>query len=235
MANNYEVGRILGKGSFATVRLARNIHTKQSFAIKIIDVTSCQQKQNNNGGVVDEPYTIAVLLQREIDVHMSVSSSRHPNIVSLIESFEYNNEITGNEMKAIVLDYCCLGDLQSYMKRVRDERKRQQYDEGTRGKTLLLPEGTFLSVNQIRHTLSQVLCGLSFLHARGICHRDIKAPNIFLCPIQTSSVDNNTLKKKGKQILKFSLLDMTVKLGDFGLAVQMEGKFFVVSCPYCCT
>lgn len=220
MANNYKVGRFLGKGSFATVHLARNIHTKQSFAIKIIDVTSHQQQQNNDGGVVDEPYTIAALLQREIDVHMSVSSSRHPNIVSLIESFGYNNEITGNEMKALVLDYCELGDLQSYMKRVRDERKRQQYD-GNRG-TLLLPEGIFLSVNQIRHTVSQVLCGLSFLHARGILHRDIKAPNIFLCHIQTSSVDNTTLKKKGKQNLQFSLLDCQIKLGDFGLAVQMQ-------------
>ena len=222
MADNYEVGRFLGKGSFATVHLARNIHTKQSFAIKIIDVTSCQQQQNDIHHVVeDEPYTIAALLQREIDVHMSVSSSRHPNIVSLIESFRYNNEITGNEMKALILDYCELGDLQSYMKRVRDERKRQQYDEGTRG-TLLLPEGTFLSVNQIRHTVSQVLCGLSFLHARGILHRDIKAPNIFLCPIQTSSVDNTTLNKKGKQNIQFSLLDCRIKLGDFGLAVQME-------------
>ena len=33
----YEVGRVLGEGSFATVKFARNTETGQNVAIKILD------------------------------------------------------------------------------------------------------------------------------------------------------------------------------------------------------
>mmetsp|Transcript_19266 Transcript_19266/g.41776 ORF Transcript_19266/g.41776 Transcript_19266/m.41776 type:complete len:897 (-) Transcript_19266:1846-4536(-) len=223
MASNYEVGRFLGKGSFASVHLARDIRTRQHCAIKLVDVQEATRGSNDDADAVDEPSAIIMaLLQREIDVHTSVSSSRHPNVVTLLESFGYVNQITGSVMRALVLEHCSLGDLQGYMKRVRDQRKLQRTSHqrmkmryGERG--LLLPEGTFLSANEIRHALSQVLCGLSFLHSRGICHRDIKAPNVFLCPIQTS---NERTPKKDK-LMTFSLLDCQLKLGDFGLAFQM--------------
>ena len=248
MANRYEIGNELGKGSFAKVFLCRKKNgsesARQYFAIKVINVTECKQQQqgasnivgasNNNNrdndGVYDQPqqqnvvpYTIESLLQREINVHLSVSSSKHPNIVQLYESFEYKNEVTGNDMSALVLEYCSFGDLQGYIKRIRHERKQQQQNDnsvGSRG--ILLPEGTFLSSNQIKHTLSQVLCGLSFLHSRGIVHRDIKPANIFLSPIQPMSDDDISSKKKGEENTQFTLLDCQIKLGDFGLANKME-------------
>jgi serine/threonine protein kinase len=37
--NNYEIGRYLGHGSFATVYIGRHIHTRTKYAIKIIDIT----------------------------------------------------------------------------------------------------------------------------------------------------------------------------------------------------
>ena len=65
------------------------------------------------------PYTIESLLQREINVHLSVSSSDHPNIVKLYESFDYKHEINRNDMmSALVLEYCSFGDLQGYIKRI---------------------------------------------------------------------------------------------------------------------
>jgi len=250
MANRYEIGKELGKGSFATVHLCRrkngsDTSTRQYFAIKVINVTECKQQQgaskyyegaptNSNNGDNDEvciqsqqqqnlvPYTIESLLQREINVHLSVSSSKHPNIVQLYESFNYKNEITGNEMSALVLEYCSFGDLQGYIKRIRHERKQSQNDnngECSRG-ILLLPEGTFLSTNQIKHALSQVLCGLSFLHSRGIVHRDIKPANIFLSPMQPMSADK--ISPKGEENTQFTLLDCQIKLGDFGLSNKMQ-------------
>ncbi|KAL7524174.1 hypothetical protein ACHAXR_000466, partial [Thalassiosira sp. AJA248-18] len=221
MASNFEIGRCLGNGSFATVHLARDIRTRRRCAIKLVDVTACQQRavaQENNA---DEPTSIADLLKREIDIHLSVSPSRHPNVVTLLESFSYINQATGSEMSALVMEHCPRGDLQCYMKRIREQRK--QYNRMTDAqhmKNILLPEGTFLSTNEIRHCLSQVLCGLSFLHSRGIIHRDVKAPNIFLCPIHNPN--NETSPKRGGQVLQFSLLDCQLKLGDFGLAVQMK-------------
>lgn len=210
MATNYEIGPILGKGSFANVHLARDVRNRRRCAIKIVDMTLCCQRQGNNTHA-DEPYSMVDLLRREVDVMSSISTSRHPNLVLLLESFSYTNQTTGSEMFGLVLEECSGGDLQNYMKNIRDQRKQQQ--------TNLLPGGTFLSVNEIRHALSQVLCGLSFLHSRGICHRDVKASNIFLCPIQTSN--QTTPKGVGKQA-NLSLLDCTLKLGDFGLAVQMK-------------
>jgi len=41
MASNYEVGRFLGRGSFASVYLARDVRTRARCAIKIVDVEAC--------------------------------------------------------------------------------------------------------------------------------------------------------------------------------------------------
>ena len=52
MANRYEIGKELGRGSFATVHLCRrkssnssDRSTRQYFAIKVINVTECKQQQ----------------------------------------------------------------------------------------------------------------------------------------------------------------------------------------------
>ncbi|KAL9181775.1 hypothetical protein ACHAXT_012118 [Thalassiosira profunda] len=205
----YELGRFLGKGSFACVHLAHDARTQQHCAIKLVDITACQ-KREVQGGAAGEP-SILDILQQEVGVHSSVSSSRHPNVVALLESFRYTDPTTGSDMMAMALEHCSRGDLQGYMKRVKDGRRQQRMAS-------LLPEGKFLSTNEIRHVVSQLLCGLSFLHSRGIVHRDIKASNVLLCPAHG---ENETTLKKGEQP-DFSLSECEIKLGDFGLAVQMN-------------
>ena len=140
MASNYEVGRFLGKGSFAYVHLARDIRSRRHYAIKIVDVTDCRRKQQHqqhhhpteratyelNSLLLPQSTTnILDLLQQEIDVQTSVSS--HPNIVSLLDSFSYTNELTGSEMKAILLEYCPWGDLQCYFKTVRENKQKHPH------------------------------------------------------------------------------------------------------------
>ncbi|KAL3761820.1 hypothetical protein ACHAW5_001928 [Stephanodiscus triporus] len=215
MASNYEVGRFLGKGSFATVHLARDVRTRAQCAIKIVDVAECERRRRRDGGGEGGDVDIDSLLTREVDVHSSVSS--HPNVVRLLESFGYVNGVTGGAMKALVMELCPLGDLQDYLRRVRDDRRRRggttTATDGFCASSWLLPEGTFLKTGEIRHALSQVLCGLSFLHARAIVHRDIKASNVFLSPSPRTT--RTTAGGRG-------LLDCTLKLGDFGLAVTMR-------------
>jgi serine/threonine protein kinase len=280
MECNYEVGRFLGKGSFATVHLARHVRTRLRCAIKIVDVSACEERRRREeggmpaaGGVVvrgavegsrrgrrgrrrggttgedeedddrarhdddDDDYddeddgigtarsssrrrlvTTMAILRREIHVHSSVSSCRHPNIVRLLESFDYLNVIAGSNMTALVMELCPLGDLREYM---RDHRGRGGNTSGN--------DASFLDVREIRHALSEVLSGLSFLHSRGIVHRDVKAPNIFLSPVITSHQrtdeggdrrGDGTTKTNG--LRGYTLLDCRLKLGDFGLAAQME-------------
>jgi hypothetical protein len=68
----YQTGKILGKGSFATVKLAKNKATGLKCAVKIVDRT--QLKPEDEIG-----------LRQEVDIMKSLS---HPHIVQLLDFFE---------------------------------------------------------------------------------------------------------------------------------------------------
>ncbi|XP_008792201.2 CBL-interacting protein kinase 18-like [Phoenix dactylifera] len=70
LMQRYELGRLLGQGTFAKVHYARNLKTGQSVAIKIID-----KEKVLRVGLVDQ-------IKREISVMKLV---RHPNSVQLYE------------------------------------------------------------------------------------------------------------------------------------------------------
>ncbi|XP_023541825.1 CBL-interacting serine/threonine-protein kinase 20-like [Cucurbita pepo subsp. pepo] len=70
LMQRYELGRLLGQGTFAKVYHARNLKSGQSVAIKIID-----KEKVLRGGLIDQ-------IKREISVMRLV---RHPNVVQLYE------------------------------------------------------------------------------------------------------------------------------------------------------
>lgn len=86
----YEVGRLLGQGTFAKVYYARNIKTGQSVAIKVID-----KEKVLRVGLMDQ-------IKREISVMKLV---RHPNIVHLYEVMATKTKIY------FVMEYCKGGEL----------------------------------------------------------------------------------------------------------------------------
>ena len=63
MANRYEIGKELGKGSFAKVFLCRKKNgsdrsTWKYFAIKVINVTECKQQQGaSKAKLLQSPYS----------------------------------------------------------------------------------------------------------------------------------------------------------------------------------
>uniref|UniRef100_A0A453EFK5 non-specific serine/threonine protein kinase n=1 Tax=Aegilops tauschii subsp. strangulata TaxID=200361 RepID=A0A453EFK5_AEGTS len=70
LMNRYELGRMLGQGTFAKVYHARSLATNQSVAIKVID-----KEKVLRVGMIDQ-------IKREISIMRLV---RHPNIVQLHE------------------------------------------------------------------------------------------------------------------------------------------------------
>lgn len=90
LMQRYEVGKLLGQGTFAKVYHARNIVTSQSVAIKVIDKDKIFKV-----GLMDQ-------IKREISVMKLV---RHPNIVQLYEVMATKTKIY------FVLEYVKGGEL----------------------------------------------------------------------------------------------------------------------------
>nr|GEX73527.1 CBL-interacting protein kinase 18 [Tanacetum cinerariifolium] len=70
LMQRYELGKLLGQGTFAKVYHARNLKTGKSVAVKVIDKAKVMQN-----GLIDQ-------IKREISVMKLV---RHPNVVQLYE------------------------------------------------------------------------------------------------------------------------------------------------------
>lgn len=235
ISSRFTVESVLGNGAFATVYLARckqiyyskrEDHTK--VALKVIDIADIVKKRRRKdhdyetrtefdterllfSGVRsqdgEEHYLLVkAMLEREISVHKSVS--KHPNIITMLDSFAFES-MNGNETLAIVMEFCPLGDLHKYLKKKRDDCGITSGHAST--------ESSLLSEEEVRHAMRQLFRGLSFLHSRGIAHRDIKAGNILLTPLKPFlkypclEVEDN-----------ITLINCNLKLGDFGLAVQMS-------------
>lgn len=90
LMQRYEMGRLLGQGTFAKVYHARNLITGMSVAIKVID-----KEKVYKVGMVDQ-------IKREISVMRLV---RHPNVVELYEVMASKTKIF------IVMEYARGGEL----------------------------------------------------------------------------------------------------------------------------
>ncbi|KAJ0246001.1 CBL-interacting serine/threonine-protein kinase 10 [Hirschfeldia incana] len=90
LTDKYEVGRLLGQGTFAKVYYGRNIHTNQSVAIKMIDKEKVMKV-----GLTEQ-------IKREISV---MRIAKHPNVVELYEVMATKARIY------FVMEYCKGGEL----------------------------------------------------------------------------------------------------------------------------
>jgi serine/threonine protein kinase len=158
-----------------------------------------------------EMTTVKNMIQMEINVHSYASKLRHPNIVSLLESFHYSLPGKNHLVAAMAIEYCPLGDLHFYLKRKRDKMKNRCGSEEIESN-----RHTLLEENEAKYAMRHILRGLAFLHSHGIAHRDIKPGNILLKRRDgvNKKFDNGN----------FSLAECTLKIGDFGLAVKMSDE-----------
>lgn len=90
LTEKYEIGRLLGQGTFAKVYYARSIRTNQSVAVKVIDKEKVMRV-----GLIDQ-------IKREISVMRIV---KHPNVVELYEVMATKTKIY------FVMEYAKGGEL----------------------------------------------------------------------------------------------------------------------------
>ncbi|ESQ40638.1 hypothetical protein EUTSA_v10015596mg [Eutrema salsugineum] len=90
LTDRYEVGRLLGQGTFAKVYYGRSVHTNESVAIKMIDKDKVMRV-----GLSDQ-------IKREISI---MRIAKHPNVVELYEVMATKSRIY------LVLEYCKGGEL----------------------------------------------------------------------------------------------------------------------------
>ena len=128
---NFDLGRLIGKGGFAKVHAAKLRTSGNDVAIKLITINKVKSKRNisaknnslslqtrsknsnikspkSNPHPKGSPHLSDLLaIKREIEVHSSVSGvNGHSNILSIYESFRVSDDLIGLSM-----ELCVGGDL----------------------------------------------------------------------------------------------------------------------------
>jgi serine/threonine protein kinase len=138
----YQTLSPLNHGSFGMVFMAKNVKTQDTVAIKCIAKASASSAH---------PSAIAVdERSEELDIHAHLGS--HPNIVSLLDTFETEHHVY------LVIEFCPNGDLYEAIRLNRGP----------------------LETEHVRDFMMQLISAVEFMHAKGVYHRDIKPENIFL-------------------------------------------------------
>ncbi|KAJ1801482.1 Serine/threonine-protein kinase [Coemansia sp. RSA 2399] len=171
---DYELGSQIGRGSFATVYKGVNKRTNTLVAIKSVVRSSLTRRLLEN-------------LETEINILRTV---KHPSVVELIDCLKSRNHIH------LVMEYCSLGDLASYMRKRKDNPVLRNMDGG-------------LNMDITRSFVCQLGSAMRFLRSRDIIHRDIKTQNLLLQPPSDSYVLGES-----EAMGDFPL----IKVADFGFA-----------------
>jgi NIMA (never in mitosis gene a)-related kinase len=116
----------------------------------------------------------------------------HANVVGADDVF-----ITKGHL-CIVMEYASGGDLEKVMKRHK-------------ARNAAMAEAVIVDI------ISQLALALEYLHSRKhpVLHRDIKAANVFLTPVDSSAASDAPAAPKSQS-------QFTVKLGDFGVSRVLE-------------
>ncbi|KAL2161240.1 hypothetical protein VTH06DRAFT_8460 [Thermothelomyces fergusii] len=157
----WQLGKTLGKGSSARVRLARHRVSHQLVAIKIVAKSTAHMTQAGSIANLDsidyrKPTTSAdgglrrmpLAIEREIAILKLI---RHPNIIELLDIWENRSEIY------LVTEYVEKGDLFEFI---------------NWNGPLQEEEAIFY--------FRQIMTALDYCHSFNICHRDLKPENILL-------------------------------------------------------
>ncbi|KAG6101803.1 hypothetical protein E4U31_003540 [Claviceps sp. LM219 group G6] len=155
----WQLGRTLGKGSSARVRLCRHNLTNQLAAVKIVNRRMAYLVQDSSMAALSKwdsslpneangEMRVPMAIEREVAILKLIE---HPNIMKLYDIWENRSEIY------LILEYIDQGDLFTFI--------------NSRGR---LPEE--LAIFFFR----QMMSAISYCHSFNVCHRDLKPENILI-------------------------------------------------------
>ncbi|KAH3674324.1 hypothetical protein WICMUC_003396 [Wickerhamomyces mucosus] len=174
----WKLGKTLGTGSTGRVLLAEHQQTGQKAAVKIV---SKSKLNNSNNEVLDDTNKgrDAAGLAYGIEREIIIMKLlNHPNVLRLYDVWETSKYLY------LILEYVEGGEL---------------FD-------LLVERGPLDEYEAIKY-FRQIIMGISYCHALGICHRDLKPENLLL--------DH----------------DLNIKLADFGMAaLENNDRLLETSC-----
>ncbi|OTA61429.1 Pkinase-domain-containing protein, partial [Hypoxylon sp. EC38] len=161
----WSLGRTLGCGSTARVRLVKHTSTGDYAAVKILSRSGIPHTQPSSIANLDKwdrtrseyklEKRMPINVEREVAIMKLID---HPNIVKLYDIWESRAEIY------LVLEFAQKGDLYSYVS-----------------------QQSYLSEVEAIFFFRQILSALEYVHSFNICHRDLKLENILL-------TDDNQIK-----------------------------------------
>lgn len=138
----YQTLSPLNHGSFGMVFKAKDMVTGETVAIKCLTKKSAADEAESEFAI-DDKYEELILHRR---------LGRHPNIVSLLHTFETEAHVY------LVLEFCHQGDLYEAIR---------------------VGQGP-LETEHVRRFMMELIDAVAYIHSKGIYHRDIKPENIFL-------------------------------------------------------
>ncbi|KAF4967404.1 hypothetical protein FSARC_5044 [Fusarium sarcochroum] len=155
----WQLGKTLGKGSSARVRLCRHTVTNQLAAVKIVNrrmaylvqdssLAALSKWDNNLPDQIDGEMRVPMAIEREVAILKLIE---HPNIMKLYDIWENRSEVY------LILEYIDHGDLFTFI--------------NTKGR---------LSEEVSVFFFRQIISAISYCHSFNICHRDLKPENILI-------------------------------------------------------
>ncbi|KAH8171826.1 protein kinase domain-containing protein [Sarocladium implicatum] len=155
----WQLGKTLGKGSSARVRLCRHTLTDQLAAVKIVNRRMAYLVQDSSlaalskwdKGLPEQPngeMRVPMAIEREVAILKLIE---HPHIMKLYDIWENRSEIY------LVLEYIDQGDLFTYI--------------NSHGR---------LAEDVALYFFRQMISAITYCHSFNICHRDLKPENILI-------------------------------------------------------
>ncbi|KAL2758585.1 hypothetical protein ACRALDRAFT_2040732 [Sodiomyces alcalophilus JCM 7366] len=155
----WQLGKTLGKGSSARVRLCRHRISGELAAVKIVpkkaayliqhgSLAALHQYDDSLPDRIDGEMRVPLSIEREVAILKLID---HPNVMKVYDIWENRSEIY------LVLEYVDKGDLFDYI--------------NTYGR---------LSEDAAMFFFRQVMSAMQYCHTFNICHRDLKPENILL-------------------------------------------------------